>query len=95
MAGQEIKAATPRARLTAEDRPGASLGEVAEALGVTRQAVQQIEVRAIRKCRAWCERHGYRLEDLLDTGRPSDRRRPPDNGLVIDNTYRQIRNTET
>jgi hypothetical protein len=39
--------------------------EIAQELGVTRERVRQIERRALEKCRVWCDRRGYRLEDLL------------------------------
>ena len=42
-----------------------TLEESAAALGITREAVRQIENRALGKCRAWAEAHGYRLTDLL------------------------------
>lgn len=54
---------------------GMTLEEIAMALGVSRERVRQIEERALRRCRQWCERHGYELADLLDTGRPSERTR--------------------
>lgn len=38
---------------------------IAAELGLTRQAICAIERRALEKCRRWCDRHGYRLEDLL------------------------------
>ena len=43
----------------------ASLEEAARILGVTREAVRQIENRALGKCKTWAEAHGYRAEDLL------------------------------
>lgn len=42
-----------------------TLTEVGEAMGVTRERVRQIEKIALEKCRAFCERNGYRLGDLL------------------------------
>lgn len=45
-----------------------SLEECAERLGVTRQAVQQTERRAIVKVRAMLAKRGIALEDLLDDG---------------------------
>ena len=44
---------------------GKTCEEIAAALGVSKERIRQLEVRAIRKCRQWCERHGYRAEDLL------------------------------
>ena len=32
---------------------------------ISRQAVDQIERRALVKCKRWAERHGFKLEDLL------------------------------
>lgn len=46
-------------------RDGVTLEEVGKALGVTRERARQIELAALRKARRWCERHGYRPEDLL------------------------------
>lgn len=43
---------------------GATLEAVAQELGVTPERVRQLEMQALRKCRRWCERNGYRLEDL-------------------------------
>jgi hypothetical protein len=42
--------------------------EIGRLLGVSKQAVAQLEARALRKCRAWCRLHGYELEDLLGSG---------------------------
>ena len=44
---------------------GKTCEEIAAELGVSRERIRQLEFRAIRKCRAWCERHGYQPEDLL------------------------------
>ena len=44
---------------------GKTCEEVAAELGVSRERIRQLEFRAIRKCREWCERHGYQPEDLL------------------------------
>jgi hypothetical protein len=41
------------------------LKEVAGVLGVSTQAISQIEQRALAKCREWCEANGWRLEDVL------------------------------
>ena len=41
------------------------LKEVAMLLGVSSQAVSQVELRALRKCRAWCAEQGLRIEDVL------------------------------
>ena len=46
---------------------GVTLEEVGKALGVTRERARQLEIRALMKCRKWCQRHGYRLEDVLRT----------------------------
>ena len=51
--------------LMAQTRHGATLEEVGQERGVTREWVRQIEAAALKKCRLWCIRHGYRLEDLL------------------------------
>lgn len=48
-------------------RDGMTLEEVGKALGVTRERIRQIEVAALRKCRRWCERNGWRFEDLIRT----------------------------
>lgn len=45
-----------------------SYSEVAQSLGLSRQAVEQIERRALIKCRKWCETHGYELSDLVPDG---------------------------
>ena len=42
-----------------------TLEEVAAELGVSREQVRIIEQRALRKCRAYCEARGLRLDDLL------------------------------
>jgi DNA-directed RNA polymerase sigma subunit (sigma70/sigma32) len=42
-----------------------TLEEVAAELGIHREQVRIIEQRALRKCRAYCEARGLRLEDLL------------------------------
>ncbi len=43
-----------------------TLGEVARELGISPERVRQLENRALAKARAILERHGYRLEDLLE-----------------------------
>lgn len=47
---------------------GRELAEVAAELGVSRQRIQQIERRALRKCRTWCEQRGLDLDLLLVDG---------------------------
>jgi len=42
-----------------------TLEDVALELGLSRERIRQIEREALRKCRWWCERNGYWLEDLL------------------------------
>ena len=56
---------------------GADYGEIAEALGVSRQRVQQIERAALLKARRWIEENlpGVDLTDLLpglEHGRPDE-----------------------
>lgn len=46
---------------------GMTLEAIAQEFGVTRERIRQIEFAALRKCRRWCARHGYRLEDILRT----------------------------
>jgi hypothetical protein len=43
-----------------------TLDEVAEAIGLSRERTRQIEKKALRKLRRWCQASGYRPEDLLD-----------------------------
>ncbi len=42
-----------------------TLDEVADELGTSREAVRRIEQDALRKCRAFCKTHGFRLQDFL------------------------------
>ena len=42
-----------------------TLEVIAVQLGVTRERVRQIEVKALAKCRKWCAARGYKMEDLL------------------------------
>ncbi len=49
--------------------------EIAAELGVTRQRVQQLERRALAKCRRECERRGLALADLVPA---CDERHEPD-----------------
>lgn len=44
---------------------GLTLEEVATELGVSVERARQIEMAALRKCRRWCQRHGWRYEDLV------------------------------
>jgi DNA-directed RNA polymerase sigma subunit (sigma70/sigma32) len=44
---------------------GVTLEAIAKEFGVSRERVRQIEFAALRKCRRWCERNGYRLEDII------------------------------
>ena len=43
---------------------GLTLEEIGRELGVTRERARQIELQALRKCRRWAEKHGYKFEDL-------------------------------
>lgn len=43
-----------------------TLDEVAEVIGLSRERTRQIEQKALRKLRRWCQASGYRPEDLLD-----------------------------
>ncbi len=43
--------------------------EIAFEMRISEARVRQIQARALRKCRAWCAAHGYRLEDLLPDAR--------------------------
>ncbi|MCF7985194.1 MAG: hypothetical protein K9L70_12385 [Thiohalocapsa sp.] len=58
---------TPRRRRTHADTRDArmTLDELAAELGMSRQAVHQIEQKALEKCRRWCRARGLRLEDVL------------------------------
>ncbi len=42
-----------------------TLDELAAEFDVSRERIRQIEVAALKKCRAWCFKNGYRIEDLL------------------------------
>jgi len=44
----------------------ATLQEIAEALGLTKQRVQQVEARALRKALAVLQARGLSARDLLD-----------------------------
>ena len=43
---------------------GKTCEEIAAALGVSKERIRQLEVRAIRKCREWCQRNNLNFEDL-------------------------------
>ena len=66
----EVSASSQRIIRSCDDKNllrdnGVTLETIAQELGVTRERVRQIEAKALQKCRLWCIRHGYRLEDLL------------------------------
>ena len=63
---QPYRRAPERMRATKATYGGCTLEEVAQHLGVTRQAVQQTEKRALEKCKRWCEERGLDLWDMLD-----------------------------
>ncbi|MCP3869991.1 MAG: hypothetical protein GY703_18235 [Gammaproteobacteria bacterium] len=42
-----------------------TLEQVADQLGVSRERIRQIEVSALKKCLRWCNRHDYKLQELL------------------------------
>ena len=48
---------------------GATLEEIGQALGVTRERARQIEAAALRKLRVRCEAEGIDLADMLDAWR--------------------------
>jgi DNA-directed RNA polymerase sigma subunit (sigma70/sigma32) len=57
---------------TTDRRPAPAdmtLGEVAAAMGISRQRVQQIEREALGKIRAALEARGLTLDDFVDTAR--------------------------
>ncbi len=62
---REPRGSISASRVTLGDAGLMTFEECAAALGITHQRVAQIERQALRKCRAWCERHGYQLADLL------------------------------
>lgn len=55
----------PYRRTASKPHAPVPLHVVAAELGITGEAVRQTEVRALRKCRAWCAAHGYSLRDML------------------------------
>jgi len=62
---------------TRDYETASTLAEVADALGLSRQRVQQVEKVALRKLRRALEARGLTLEDFIaDVTRPSGRRRP-------------------
>jgi len=52
------------------DDGGATLHEVGEHIGVTRERVRQIETNALRKLARAARRHGLTVEDVLGINRP-------------------------
>jgi DNA-directed RNA polymerase sigma subunit (sigma70/sigma32) len=48
-----------------KDDDCATLEEIAQELGCTREYVRQIQNQALRKCQQWCRRNGLKLSDLL------------------------------
>ena len=46
---------------------GLTYQQIADQLGLTPQAVQAAEIRALRKLRDECARRGLRLEDLTES----------------------------
>ena len=44
---------------------GVTLEAIAQELGINREWARQIEAKALVKCRKWCQRNGYWLEDLI------------------------------
>ena len=55
----------PLKRGEIEVEPEQTFREIAQQLGVTPQAVQQLQRSALKKCYAWCRERGLRLEDLI------------------------------
>ena len=43
---------------------GLTLEQIAAKLGVSKERARQLEFRAIRKCREWCQRNNFSFEDL-------------------------------
>ena len=56
---------TPPPPRNAEPAHAMSQREVGVLLGLSGNRIRQIESTALQKCLAWCEQHGYRLDDLL------------------------------
>ncbi len=56
---------TESCALDVADRGGATLEDVGEYTNLTRERIRQLEVRALDKLKALCQRRGWRLEDLL------------------------------
>lgn len=48
------------------DHGGATLEEIGEVLGCTRERVRQIEKQALENLRNYCARNGLNLDDFID-----------------------------
>jgi len=69
MAETAAESRTDDHRADIANRGGATLDECAEALGLSRERIRQIEARALRRCREWCALRGIPPEMLLDLAR--------------------------